>query len=395
MNHLRDLLSVAVSGLLARKARVLLMTAGPLLGVAAIVGILGMSQSAKGRARATLRALGTDLVVVDANPDAAGSGPAKLPVEAAERVRRAPRVLSVAPLVTLNRASVLASRSGAASLETRSIQVRAADPSLPDVLRASLREGRFLNSFDEAAQVRVAVVGAEAAASLGMLPGETRAILVNDQLFGVVGVLSPVALMPTLDNSIFVTRSVASAALQDDGRPSQLLVQVESGSAALVAGLLPVAVTYGGPGLPTVRVPTQLLQASAAVDQTFQAIVLVLGALALLIGGFGITNVMMISVLQRAPEIGIRRALGHARSAIALQFLLESLIVGVAGGALGVAAGSAFVFVAARQRDWLVVLDPWMLAGAGLLAVVIAVAAGSYPATKAARLEPLQTLRLG
>jgi putative ABC transport system permease protein len=254
-------------------------------------------------------------------------------------------------------------------------------------------QGRFLNPFDDQPGIQAAVLGADAAALFALVPGQPRTILLNDELFGVVGVLAPTELLPELNSAIVITYPAAERVFASSSEPDQLYVRVQNGTTAASAGAISLAITQGAPGIPLVRVPTDLLEAEAKVDATFRAIVLGLGGLSLLIGGIGIANVMTIAVLQRSSEIGIRRALGHTRPIIASQFLLESALIGVLGGALGLLVGLAFVMVAADYQDWRLELQLPPLIGVASFSVAVAIVAGLYPAIRAARMEPLETLR--
>jgi putative ABC transport system permease protein len=390
MRHLRDLLGVAAAGLFARKARTALIVAGPLLGVAALVGVIGLTDSAKGDVQATLQSLGTNLLVVTAS----GQNQ-KLPVQSLGRVRHVRTVTAVASSTSLSSITVSDTDHVRSEEQAAATQVRAVDPSLPGVVDAHLRWGRFLNAWDSASGDRAAVIGADLAALYGIVPGDVRTILLNDRPYAVVGVLEPVPLLSDLDSSVMITRTAATNDWSDDGAPSTLYVRVVQGATQATASVLPTAVTYGGPGNPIVSVPSDLLSASAKVDTTLRNTGLAMAALALLVGGLGIANVMSISVIQRQAEIGIRRAVGHSRFLSGAQFFAEALFVGVIGGVLGILGGAGFVTAIAFARGWVLVIEPWVPAAGMVVAVSVAVVAGIYPAMKAARLEPLATLRLG
>jgi putative ABC transport system permease protein len=390
MRHLRDLLGVAAAGLFARKARTALIVAGPLLGVAALVGVIGLTDSAKGDVQATLQSLGTNLLVVTAT----GQNQ-KLPVESLDRVRHVRTVTAAASSTSLSNITVSDTENLRSEEQAAATQVRAVDPSLPGVVDAHLRWGRFLNAWDRASGDRAAVIGADLAALYGIVPGDVRTILLNDRPYAVVGVLEPVPLLSDLDSSVMITRTAATNDWSDDGAPSTLYVRVVQGSTQATASVLPTAVTYGGPGNPIVSVPSDLLSASAKVDTTLRNTGLAMAALALLVGGLGIANVMSISVIQRQAEIGIRRAVGHSRFTIGAQFFAEALFVGLIGGLLGILSGGGFVTAVAFARGWVLVIEPWVPAAGMVVAVSVAIVAGIYPAMKAARLEPLATLRLG
>ncbi len=390
MNGARELAWVAASGLLARKLRTALVVLGPALGVAAIIGIFGMSESARGDVKATLRELGTNLIVVDQGPGGSGG----LDERSVDRVRRVSTVESVSATGIVPGAKILVSRESDGQITlAQTLQVRWAESSLPAVLELDVTSGRFLNAFDETEGVRAVVLGAGAAALFAVDGSNQRGLLINGELFGVAGVLGSSKLLPELDDSVLVSPAAAERLTGSAIRPSQLYARVLEGSTAESAPAVSLAITSGAGGAPLVRVPSDLLEATAAVDRTFRAIVLGLGALSLIVGAIGIANVMTIAVIQRSAEIGVRRALGHTRAIIAGQFLLESALIGVLGGAAGGALGLLFVAAAAGYQGWVVVLPTGLVLPACTLSVVISIVAGLYPATRAATIEPLEALR--
>jgi putative ABC transport system permease protein len=208
-------------------------------------------------------------------------------------------------------------------------------------------------------------------------------------------VLGPVALDPDLDNAVFVTQWSAEHVFSTDGKPNQLYVRSDPSETQRTADAIPTAINLGGPDEVSTKVPSDVLQAASQADKTLQQTALFAGLLALAVGGLGIANVMSISVIQRSSEIGIRRAVGHSRSKIGLQFLLESLFVGILGGILGAALGIGVVYLVSSFADWVVVIAYQRIPIWMALALGVSVAAGLYPSIKAARLEPLETLRLG
>ncbi|MEY3033776.1 MAG: hypothetical protein RLZ86_398, partial [Actinomycetota bacterium] len=199
------------------------------------------------------------------------------------------------------------------------------------------------------------------------------------------------------DNAVFVPFStVADDFLDEDPvEPNKLYVRCETGTEDLTAEALSIAVGLGGPTQISSEIKSEALELAAESDRQLQLIVVSMGLLAIVVGGLGIANVMSISVIQRSAEIGIRRALGHTRRIIALQFLLEAVVVGVVGGVLGVLLGMFAIFVGVTAAGWVFVMAGWLAPAGVALAVIISVLAGSYPAVRAARLEPLETLRLG
>ncbi|MCP4083927.1 MAG: FtsX-like permease family protein [Actinomycetia bacterium] len=398
MRSLGELVVVAMRGLWARPARTLLILLGPILGVAAIVAAVGLTESAKGDVQATLDELGTNLVTVQPTSRFQTGSLPRMPEETRSRLEKVDVIEGVTVLTELPGLVVLPHEAAALAFEVLPISVRAADSDLLEVADIPLAWGRWLDPWDERPGHRTVVLGYDTAEQLAVLPGETRSILIGDRSYGVAGVLDEAVLLPDLDLSVFVSFQAAADDWADEGGPSQAIFRFQEGLRLRDddVNFLNSVITWGGSGgIDPPSVPTDALEASARVDETLRTVVALMGALALLVGGLGIANVMSISVLQRSPEIGIRRAVGHTRARLATQFLLEAIVVGVLGGIIGAAAGAGIVIVGADWKDWTIVLAPELLAGAAALAVVVAVVAGLVPAIKAARLEPLETLRLG
>lgn len=396
MSRFREILGAALAGLGAKKARTALITLGPLLGVGAIVGAVGMSESAKGDLKAALRELGTNLVVVNASDTFGGAGgDPVLPEDAVERALRVTTVEQVSAIHALSGLTVTPTEEGTEHFEALPTGVRVADDQLPTVLDVDLLSGRWLNDADSSSGARSAVLGVDLADEFQHLGNELRDVLIEGRRYAVVGVLERVDLVPTVNNTVFVTQRAAADDFDADPEPTSLYVRVAEGTTDASVEVLPTAIGLGGSETVTTEVPSSLLEAEAQVDKTLQAVVIAMGGLALVVGGVGIANVMSISVIQRSSEIGIRRAIGHSRGIIAGQFLIEAFVVGVVGGAAGAAAGGIAVNVGARVQGWVFTLSPLLLMWAGALAVAVATVAGIYPAMKAARLEPLETLRLG
>ena len=399
MRSTLELIATAITGLFARPVRTALILLGPIIGVGAIIAAVGLSESAKGDVNATLDELGTNLVTVQASAGISQPGQLpKLPKETKERLGAVTLIDSVSVLSELSGHRVLPHAAAEDAFEVLPISVRAADADLPAVLEVDLTWGRWLDPWDEQPGRHTVVLGAEAAAAMAVLPGEARSVLIDDRLYGVAGVLDPVPLIPGYDLSVFIAFEAAREDFDDEGGPTQVVFRVDPQVQLREsdAQFLNTVITAGGPGgIDAPVVPTDALEARAAVDETLRAVVLLMGGLALLVGGLGIANVMSISVLQRSAEIGIRRAVGHSRIRIAGQFLLEATMVGVLGGLIGAGTGAAIVAVGADYRDWTLVLSPSLLVGCTVIAIGVSIVSGLIPAIRAARLEPLEALRLG
>ena len=396
MRRFRELVRVAAAGLMARKVRTLLIMLGPILGVAAIVAAIGINESSKGYLKAKLQELGTDLIVANAQDSIGGFGQnPRIPAEAVVRVSRLPDVTSVTGTLQIANIVTLPFEAAYDYYRAFPVPVIATGLNLPQTMEVPLVSGRFLNDFDVASEARVAVIGRDLADEYGYLPGEARTISLNGIDYGVVGVLDWVLLEPSMDSAVFITFPTAERDWDTDGQdPTRLYIRAPTNT-QWVAEEVPIVVSLGGPDGARTSIPTDLLDAQSQVDESLNNLTKMMGGLALIVGGVGIANVMSISVIQRSSEIGIRRALGHSRSTIAVQFLFEALTVGVLGGILGAAVGAGVVWLTSEARGYVMVLSVPGLAVWALVSVGVAVVAGLYPSTKAARLEPLETLRLG
>jgi putative ABC transport system permease protein len=392
----RDLTRVALSGLAARKMRTVLLLLGPMIGVAAIIAAVGLTDSAKGDLKAKVAELGTNLVEVSASSSFGQETPT-LPADAIDRALSVTTVEDVGSVRQLSDILVSPYTEALEEFATVPIPVLAADQRLPRVLDVDLVSGRWLDEFDEDSGSRVAVIGQSLAREFSYLPGENRTIELDGRSYAVVGVLERVPLEPGFDNAVFVPfRTAGDDFLDDDAvDPNKLYVRSVEGTEDLTADALAVAIGLGGPDEIAAEIKSEALELAAQSDRQLQLIVVSMGLLAIVVGGLGIANVMSISVIQRSAEIGIRRALGHTRRIIAVQFLLEAVAVGVVGGILGVLLGMLAIFVGVSAAGWVFVMAGWLAPAGVALAVVISVLAGSYPAVRAARLEPLETLRLG
>ena len=396
MRRFRELVGVALAGLTARKIRTFLIMLGPILGVAAIVSAIGINESSKGDLKAKLRELGTDLIVANAQDQLGGFGAnPRIPEEATARVARLPDVVSVSATLQLSNIVTLPFAEASDYYRAFPVPVIATTLELPATLEVPIVSGRFLNEYDESSGARVAVIGKDLANEYGYIANEPRSIELNGISYGVVGVLGYVLLEPSMDSAVFITFANAVEDWDiEEPDPTRLYIRAPTNT-KYVAQEVPTVVSLGGPDGANTNVPTDLLDAQSQVDENLNNLTKMMGGLALIVGGVGIASVMSISVIQRSSEIGIRRALGHSRGTIALQFLFEALVVGVLGGILGAGTGAGIVWLVSEMRDYTMILSVSGLFRWALVSVGVAVVAGLYPSNKAARLEPLETLRLG
>jgi putative ABC transport system permease protein len=384
-------LRVGLAGLRYRHVRAALSALGIAIGIAALVAVLGITRSSQSALLAEIDQLGTNLLTVT-NGQTLGGQEAELPVTATPMIRRVTGVEQAAPTAILPSARVYRS-DRVPVYDTGGLAARAADPALLAVLGGTLRQGTFLSAAES--RYPVTVLGYQAARSLGIaaLGGAPPRLFIGGRWFTVVGILNPLPLAPEIDRSALVGFPVAATDLGYDGHPSRIYVRTDVTATAGVAAILGPTAAPETPGGAAVSQPSAALTARLAVAEASTTLFLGLGAVALLVGGIGIANVMVIAVLERRSEIGLRRALGAARAHIAAQFLTEAVILGALGGTAGLLAGTVITEVLARARHWTPLIPPQALWGGLVVAITIAALAGLYPATRAARLSPAEALR--
>jgi putative ABC transport system permease protein len=383
-----DVVRTGALGLRTRRARAALSALGIAIGVASMVAVLGISQSSKADLLAQLDQLGTNLLRVAPGQSFLGDD-AVLPEAAAPMLRRADGVQAVAATAVVSGPTVRRNRL-IDEAETGGISVTAADPSLRAAVGATLRAGAFLNAAT--ARYPTVVLGAEAAETLGIDDTGSR-VWLGDRWFAVIGILDPVTLAPALDTAALIGFAAAKDLFGADGNPSTVYVRTDPDRVDAVRDLLGRAANPENPEQVEVSRPSDALEARAAAKTAFTSLFLGLGAVALLVGGVGIANVMVISVLERRSEIGLRRALGATRRNVGVQFLAESLLLAGLGGAAGTLLGALVTAAYATQQHWIVSLPAIALAGGVLVALAAGGVAGLYPALRAARLSPTEALR--
>jgi putative ABC transport system permease protein len=384
-----DVLRTSVVGLRTRKLRAALSALGIMIGIASMVAVLGLSESSKSDLLAQLDRLGTNLLRVEAG-SGIGRGSGELPEDAAGMVGRIGPVEMTATAGPVD-ANVYRSDLIPAG-ESGGISVQAVTTNLFDTLQVGMASGVALD--EAAADYPVVVLGAVAAERLGIADAASAPLVrLGDQWFTVVGVLDSIELSPEFDRTAFVSTSAAEAYLGFDGVPSTIFVRVDPAHVDAVIEVLAATANPEAPEEIEVTRPSDALEARDAADEALTALFLGLGAVALLVGGVGIANVMVISVLERRSEIGLRRAIGATRRHVAVQFVGEALVLSLIGGIGGVALGYAATSVWARMRGWSVLVPPEAMVGGVISAVVIGMLAGLYPAARAARLSPTEALR--
>jgi putative ABC transport system permease protein len=386
---LSDLARLSSVGLRTRRLRAGLSALGIAIGVAAIVAVLGLSASSQAGLLAEINQLGTNLLTA-ANGQSFGGGTAELPTTAPGMIGRISGVQQVQSTGAINGANAFRTPY-VPSVDTNGLTVQAASLGLPSVLATGVAQGHYLNPAT--AREPVVVLGAVTAQLLGIdriYPDER--IWVGGQWFYIAGILKPAVLASAIDTSVLVGYPAAQKYLGFDGHPSTIYLRAQTDQVNAVDSLLAATANPENPSGVSVSQPSNALVAQADAKSALNGLFLGLGAVALLVGAVGVANIMIISVLERRSEIGLRRALGATRAHIRTQFLAEAILLGLLGGVVGVAMGATATALYAHTKHWATVIPTEAWAGGIAASLIIGAVAGLIPALRAARLSPTQAL---
>ena len=394
----RDLVAEAAAGIGTRPGRLLLTILGTVLGICSLVVTIGMAQTAAGQIARQFDAVAATQVVIQPRTQGWGEGPAlaTIPWDAEERMLRLNGIEHAGAIadVSIGEVSISAvSVRDPSAVATVQPIVIGATGGLLDAVRGTVTTGRFFDSGHDARADRVVVLGARAAARLGVHRVDRQpSIFIGERPYAVIGIIDGVARRGDLLDAVILPLGTARADFGVD-RLAQVHARIAVGAGPLVAEQAPVALDPRTPDGFEVQVPPTSSLVRERVQGDVNAIFLALGAVALLVGGLGIANVTLLSVMERTGEIGLRRALGATRRQIGAQFLLESVVIGLLGGLIGAALGVGAVVAVSVLRDWTPIVSTPMVIGSALLGGVIGLLAGVYPALKAATIEPIAALR--
>ena len=387
-SHLRpaDVLRLAGTGLRARPMRAFLSALGIAIGIAAMIAVVGVSTSSRAQLTAQLESLGTNMLTLTPGSDLTGTE-VKFPTDAVGRVNKIDGVQQSSS-TSLVKASVYRS-SLSDKAATGGISALVAEPGLLDVVAGEVDKGAWLNPATSS--YPSTVLGASAARRLGVVEPGTQ-VWLGGTSFTVVGILKPSVLAPELDNAALIGAPVAERLFGYAGNPTTIYERSADKAVERVRELLGPTISPQAPGAVKISRPSDALAAKNAADQAFTSLLTGVGSIALIVGGIGVANTMIISVLERRREIGLRRALGAMRSHILIQFLAEALLLAGLGGALGCVIGVGVTAGVAAANGWPFSLPALIiLAGLGVT-VLIGAVAGLYPAVRAARTPPTAAL---
>jgi putative ABC transport system permease protein len=369
--------------------RVFLSALGIAIGIAAMTAVVGISSSSRADLDRQLAALGTNLLTVAPGNTMFGED-ATLPNESVGMISRIGPVNEVSATGRVPDTKVYRSDQIPAG-ETGGMSVQAADLKLPQTVGAVIADGSWLNAAT--ARYPAVVLGYTAARRMGIpTAGAQVQVFLGGRWFTVVGILDKVPLAPELDSAALVGWQAAESYLDFDGHPTTVYARTDDSAVEAVQAVLAATANPAAPNEVKVSRPSDALTARQASNRAFTGLLLGLGAVALLVGGVGVANTMVISVLERRAEIGLRRSLGATRGQIRLQFLAESLLLSALGGVGGVLLGTAVTTLYATTQSWPTVVPAWAMAGGVGATLIIGAIAGLYPAIRAARLAPTEAL---
>ncbi|WP_447949793.1 ABC transporter permease [Microbacterium aurum] len=388
-SHLRqeDLLRLGWQGLRAHPVRATLSALGIAIGIAAMIAVIGISLSSQAKIQERLASLGTNLLTVSAGKSFSGDS-AKLPVDSAERLQRIEGVEQVGwvgdlPEVAAYRSSYIDPGS------TNGLNVAATDTGLLSATSSELHSGSWFNDANK--QYPTTVLGTTAAKRLGIVsPGSM--VNIGGQNHTVLGILKPSALAPKLDTSVLVGAPHAAERLGFTGSPTTLYERSTDASVESVRELIPATINPKSPNEVSVSRPSDTLAAQHAIDTAFTGMLVGVGSIALLVGGIGVANTMVITVLERRREIGLRRALGATRAHVRKQFLMEAVMLATYGGVAGLVLGVGCTVAVSLINGWTPTVPPLIAALGVAVTILVGAIAGMLPAMKAAKVSPTEAL---
>ncbi len=395
-----DLVEETLAGVFARPARAALTTLGTVLGIASLVATLGISRTAGSQIVGRFDELAATQVTVAARTTGSGSSQraaALLPWDVESRIDRLNGVVASGAVAEVSNPGTVRTvpLRDPENVTERLVPVYASSVGLLDAVRGEISVGRWFDSGHVERRDRVAVIGADVAAQFGIDRLDAQpGIFIGDELFTVIGILDAAPRDEGLVSSILVPYTSGQDRLEVT-RPERVVIETDIGAAQLIAEQAPIALAPNGAEALKVTAPRDPTRTKNAVQDDVNQLFLLLGLISLVVGAIGIANVTLVTVMERTGEIGLRRALGASRRHIALQFLSESMAMGLVGGIIGATVGIITIVSVAGSRQWTPVLDLWLPLAAPVAGALVGLIAGLYPSIRAARMEPVDALRAG
>ncbi|MBT8248783.1 MAG: ABC transporter permease [Acidimicrobiia bacterium] len=392
-----DLVGESIAGLFSRPGRAILTILGTALGVGTLVATLGIAKTAGNQIVTRFDALAQTEVLVEPVSQPGARRQSVIPWDAGARLSRLNGVEAAATLSQVPVDGLISAVPFNDPLRQTefSFNVYAASADLLASVRGTMATGRF---FDEGHSNRadpVAVIGPAVANRLNLTRVDQQpAIKIGERIFSVIGIIEEVAREPSLLSAVVMPDGTARE-LYDLGAPAEVHIDTVIGANQLIARQAPIALAPNNPDLLEARTARDPREVRQVVEEDVNSLFLVLGGITLLVGAIGIANVVLVSVIERIGEIGLRRALGAGRRHIARQFLFESLLMGLIGGVIGASAGVLAIVGASAYNQWTPVLDAWVPLAAPAVGAAVGLIAGVYPSLRAASLEPVDALRAG
>jgi macrolide transport system ATP-binding/permease protein len=395
---IRDLLNEALAGMFARPGRMVLTVLGIVIGLTALVATLGLTRTAGNRVITQFDQLAATELFIKGRPGTSTGivDPKAIPWDAPARMLRLNGVAAAGNMSEVDIGSRLVSSSAVKDPLNQGafkLSVRAASPDLFRAVRAELDAGRLIDAGHSNRADRVAVLGPDAALRLGVTSLEQLpAVSIGDELYLVIGILRDVARQPELLGAVIIPGGTARRSFGLPG-PGTVVVETQIGAAYLIADQATWALRPDDPRGLRVEVPLEPRRVRDEVQTDLNVMFLLLGGLSLVVGALGIANITLVGVMERTSEIGLRRAIGATRGHIAAQFLFESASMGVIGGIIGASIGLLIVVGVSAYQVWTPVLDPVAPFLAPIVGGGIGLFSGTYPALRAAQLEPVEAFR--
>ena len=386
---LAETIAEAFANLAAHRQRSLLALLGIVIGSASIVAMLTIGHMAQRETLKLFSHMGVDMLSIHAQP--AGDQTARIDRRLIDGLPgRVPAVLTGAPFAS-DRTAVT---SGAM---TADLGVAAVTPALARIVTLRMDRGRFIGPVDD--DSLVAVVGAEAAEKLSA-PGAPLTlgsrVRVKGYVFTVIGVLAPVpftALDPTDFNSAILTPLTAARRILASPDPDTALLRLRPGADAKASGEQAAADLANPTATFQVQSARELIAGMNAQKAIHASLLTAIGAISLLVGGIGVMNVMLMGVMERRREIGLRAAIGATPGDLRIMFLVEAAALAFTGGLIGLMVGLVAAFITAEGSGWTFSLPLYVIPLGPGVAALVGVAFGLYPAITASRLDPIEALR--